>query len=237
MKRIAQLIVTIVVFLASAFILNIIAALLIGNNANGLAFLGNFPGQTQSTYLDRYFGFMAQDTLGWFTYLTLSSTQNMQILAGGVMIYGGYLMYIPTLSPLPSNMGAIGLIPIMIDYHPWSTLPLYFNLALAWVMMLVLPFIITGIIAGAVAKTKKDAMQNMFFAILIIAIAGIVMNFIHVYMNFPLSADWKFSATIIQNPIYAYLLALYGNNQFATNQIVYVACMSIGRSCSRSSMA
>jgi hypothetical protein len=93
--------------------------------------------------------------------------------------------------------------------------------------MLVLPFIITGIIAGAVAKTKKDAMQNMFFAILIIAIAGIVMNFIHVYMNFPLSADWKFSATILQNPIYAYLLALYGNNQFATNQIVYVACMSI----------
>lgn len=225
MKRIAQIIVTIVTFLASAFILNIIAGVIIGNNPAGLAFLGLFPGQTQSTYLERYFGFMIQDTTGWFTYLTLSSTQNLQILAGGVIILNGVLTYVPALSATNGSTSAIGLIPIMMDNNPWSSAPTNFLVAFAWLLMLVCPFVITGIIAGAVAKTKKESMGNMFLSILIIAIAGIVLNIIHVAMNFTLSVDWKFSATIIQNPIYDYLLALYGTAN--TNEILYVVSMSI----------
>ncbi|HME52095.1 MAG TPA: hypothetical protein VKM55_07745 [Candidatus Lokiarchaeia archaeon] len=226
MKRIAQLIVTIVTFLASAFILNLIAGVMIGNNAAGLAFLGNFPGQAQATYLGRYFGFLAQDTLGWFTFLTLSSTQNLQILAGGVMVLNSVLTYVPPLSAIPPYIGPIGLIPVMMEYGAHSP-PLLTILvpALAWLLLLVGPFVITGIVAGAAAKTKKEAMGNMFLSILVIAIAGIILNFIHVSMNFTLSVDWKFTATIIQNPIYGYLLALYGTAN--SNEIVYAIGVSI----------
>ena len=225
MKRIAQLIVTIIVFLGATIIFNFLAALMIGNNASGLAFLGNFPGQTQATYLDRYIGFMAQDTLGWFTYVTLGSTQDLQILAGGVIFFNNILMYNP---PIPTYSGAIGLIPILMDYGAHSPPLLDVAIpALAWLLMLVCPFVITGIIAGAVAKTKKGAMGNMILSILVIAVIGIVLNIIHVVMNFDLSVSWKFSATIIQNPIYAFLLTLYGNNLLSTNQISYIISMSI----------
>nr|MDO8112497.1 hypothetical protein [Candidatus Sigynarchaeota archaeon] len=206
MKRIAQILITIVAFLASAIAFDFIAALLVGDNIAG-AFLSAFPGQAQLTYLDRYIGFMSSDTLGWFTYITLGVTQDLEIIAGGVTVIGPLLMYTPAIS-LPGATPQ-GLIPIMMEYHPWSSTPVYFMPALAWLLKLIGPFIVTGIVGGAVAKAKKDAMGNTFLAFLVIAIAGIVLNIVHVYMNW-ISVAWKFSATLTQNPAYVYFWGIYG---------------------------
>jgi len=202
MKKFPQLLVTIAIFIGSTIGIDFLVGLLVSSDLTGvyLTSFGNFPGQTGLTYIENYIGFLQTDTLGWFSYILSSASQSLETLASGVYVagsgIGAYLTYNTTAG------SAIGIIPILIEFHPWSSNPLVFMPTLAALIRLIAPFIITGIVAGAVAKEKKDAIRNSLLTFVIVGAAGIVMNIIHIYFNFILSVDWKFDAYIMLNPAF-----------------------------------
>ncbi len=206
MKAFPQLLVTIVVFIGSTIGIDFLVGALTITDVTGayLTTFGNFPGQTGLTYIQNYLGFMQVDTLGWLTYVMSSASQSLETLASGMYVtgsgLGAYLSYGP-----PSG-SAVGIIPIMIEFHPWSSNPLLFMPALTALIRLLGPFIITGIIAGAVAKVKKDAIRNSLLTFVVVGAAGIVLNIIHINYNFVASVNWKFDAYVMLNPAFYAIL-------------------------------
>jgi hypothetical protein len=195
MNRIGQIAVTAAVFIGVTIGIDFLIAFLLADSVVALNSLAVFPGQSsQATYLDRYIGFLTMDTLGWFTYVTLGASQNMEILASTVGVGGNLIFY-----GLPS--GATGLIPVLLEYHFASSAPQYALPALSWLLKLVVPLLVTGIVAGSIAKEKKGAMLNAFVGILVVGVIAMVLNIVHVSLNFELSFGWKFTATITQNPM------------------------------------
>ncbi|MEX2681548.1 MAG: hypothetical protein Q6373_008105 [Candidatus Sigynarchaeota archaeon] len=209
MKRIVQLIITAAVFIASMIGIEFLIGLIAGDNAIFLASLGNFPGHnTEATYIERYTGFLIDDTLGWFSYTLLGAAQDLEIVASYVFVHPAGLSYISTGA---YSWSPFGLVPIMIEAHPWSTVPEYFLPALLWLIKLVVPFIITGIVAGLVAKEKKQAIGNALLAFIIVGVGGIVLNIIHIYMNI-ISLDWKFTAMMSINPAFTQFVYMHWGN-------------------------
>ncbi|NMC07705.1 MAG: hypothetical protein GYA24_21000 [Candidatus Lokiarchaeota archaeon] len=202
MKKLPQLIVTIAVFIGSTIGIDFLVGAMVATDVTGvyLTSFGTFPGQTGLTYIENYLGFLQADTLGWFTYIMSSASQSLETLASSLYVagsgLGAYLTYSPT------SGSAIGIIPILIEYHPLSSTPQVFMPTLAALIRLIAPFIITGIVAGAVAKEKKDAIRNTLLTFVIVGLAGIVLNIVHIIYNFPLSYDWKFDAYLMLNPAF-----------------------------------
>jgi hypothetical protein len=204
MKSFPQLLVTIVVFIGSTIGIDLLVGALTVTDVTGvyLTTFGNFPGQTGLTYIQNYLGFMQADTLGWLTYVLSGASQSLETLASGMTVVGSGLGAYLAYNPSPVAVIGDGIIPIMIEYHPWSSTPWVFMPALMALIRLIGPFIITGIVAGAVAKEKKQAIRNALLTFLVVGLAGIVLNIVHIYLNFPLSYDWKFDAYLMLNPAF-----------------------------------
>lgn len=190
MKRIAQLIIAIVCFIGATIGLDLLAGLVLTDNPIGLALLGNYPGtEILPDLMTRYFAYMQVDTLGWLTNLFLTGTQNLELIASTI-----------------NYSSAFGYVPIMMEYqfidYPEVFIPFMFGL-----IKMVIPILIVGLVSGWVAQTKKKAMINALATMIIIGVIGIVLNIVHVYLNW-ISVDWKFAATLQLNPIYGEVLAL-----------------------------
>jgi hypothetical protein len=199
MKKIVQLIITIVAFIGSTIGIDFLVGAIAQGDAIFLASYGNFPGQSAgATFMDRYIGFMSNDIIGWFSYVLSSSSQSLETLASGVYVNTA----LTQLTFVNTSGSAVGLIPILIEYHPWSNTPAYFLPTLLATLRLIVPFIIAGIIGGAIAKDKKQAILNTFLAFLVVGIAGVVVTDIHIYFNFMFSVDWKFDALTTLNPAF-----------------------------------
>ncbi|MBN2152965.1 MAG: hypothetical protein JW839_16050 [Candidatus Lokiarchaeota archaeon] len=204
MKKFPQLLVTIAVFIGSTIGIDFLVGWLTTMDITGayLTSFGSFPGQTGLTYIENYVGFLQADTLGWFTYVLSGASQSLETLASGMTVVGSglgaYLAYNPSMTPVIGD----GIIPIMIEFHPWSSNPTLFMPALIALIRLLVPFLITGIVAGAVAKEKKDAIRNALLAFVVVGAAGVVLNIFHLSYNFVLSVEWKFDAFIMLNPAF-----------------------------------
>nr|MDO8087981.1 hypothetical protein [Candidatus Sigynarchaeum springense] len=204
MKKFPQLLVTIAVFIGSTIGIDFLVGWLTTMDVTGvyLTSFGTFPGQTGLTYIENYIGFLSADTLGWFTYVLSSASQSLEMLASGITVIGSGVGAYLAFNPSPTPVIGDGIIPILIEYHPWSSNPLIFLPALIALIRLLVPFIVTGIVAGAVAKEKKDAIRNSLLTFVVVGAAGVVLNIIHIYYNFMLSVEWKFDAFIMLNPAF-----------------------------------
>jgi hypothetical protein len=217
MKKIPQLIITIAVFIGSTIGIDFLVGALTTTDVLTRVYLtnfGNFPGQNGLNYIEDYLGFMQADILGWFTYVMSSASQSLETLASGLYVSGGVLTF-----DGPSG-SAVGIIPILIEYHPWSSNPTIFLPTLFALIRLIGPFIITGIVAGAVAKEKKDAIKNALLTFLIVGAAGIIMNIIHISYNFVPSIEWKFSAYLSLNPAFQAVYDMNGG-QYVGSYVGY----------------
>ncbi|MHA1791352.1 MAG: hypothetical protein ACTSVI_01825 [Promethearchaeota archaeon] len=206
MNKIEKLAICIGSFIGAAILIDILTGLVLADNSLGLALLANFPGQTQSNFLDRYSGYITTDTLGWFTYIFSFSAQNLEILAG-----------------LVRHGDTVGLIPIMIEFNPNST-PDIFPVYLMYSLKLIIPMFAVAIVSGIVSKSKKEALTNSVFTYLIIGIGAIVLNIIHVAMNW-VSVGWKFSATLELNPVFA--IVWYSSGLLTPDMTMYIIGISI----------
>ncbi|MBD3188044.1 hypothetical protein GF325_14500 [Candidatus Bathyarchaeota archaeon] len=187
MNRLAKLVITIVSFIVTVFVLDIIAAAVIADDTIGLALVGNFPvsgADPALPLMDRYFQYMGTDTLGWLTYLFSNGAQNLELIGGGAIAVGD----------------ATGYIPILMEFHPNSTAPQFFMPHVIGLTKLIVPLIVPAVVSGLISKTTKQALINTFAAFLIIGVVASVLNIIHVYMNWT-SLGWKFNATLQTNPL------------------------------------
>ena len=189
MKRIVQIIITIVTFLGVTIALDLILGGLWGSlypgNTYFVEYFGNFPQNQASTdYIEKYISFLSEDTLGWLAYTCLGVTKTMESLGTFV-----------TINPLTgASTPAMGYIPQLLEYnavdYPEANMLLIFG-----ILKLILPLFVTSLMAGAVAKYKKQALLNAFLSILVIGVAGIILNLVHISYN-AVSFDYKFNAIL-----------------------------------------
>ncbi|MHA1998121.1 MAG: hypothetical protein ACTSU9_08385 [Promethearchaeota archaeon] len=197
MNKLGKLVIIVATFLVATFVMDVITGLVIGDNPTGLALLANSPYANSDPLLTQYFNFFTTDTLGWFTSLFTSGAQSLELIGGGLIGPGGL-------------GGPSGYIPILVEYHLGSSQPQYFVPYLMGLLKLVVPMITTGIMSGLISASKKDAMVGTLSAFLVIGAGAIILNIIHVYLNW-VSYSWKFTATTSQNPLLSLVLMVFGS--------------------------